>query len=295
MTGYEAFEQGAALPGPVGARGRIRVTGDDRKRLLHAMTTNHIEGMADGDSLYAFFLNAQGRILADALIYCGSDFLLVDVEPEQREKLYGHIDRYIIADDVTLEDVSDSTAEIAVEGPAAAKLEPQGLRLNQSASGVAGWRVIVPIDEKPALMERLRAEGCVDASAEEIRTVRLEHGRPRYGEEFSDANLAQETGLTHALHSNKGCYLGQEIVERVRSRGHVNKRLAGLRIDGAGVPERGEKVMLAGREAGEIAAAAYSARLGSVVALAWLRGEAPRGAAGLSVAGVAAQLVEHVQ
>src|SRR5438067_6781403 len=90
------------------ARGKIFGAGQDRVRLLHAMTTNHIQQLQPGQGCYAFFLNAQGRILADANIFVLPDRILLDVEPELRQKLYQHLDKFIIADDVTLEDVSES-------------------------------------------------------------------------------------------------------------------------------------------------------------------------------------------
>src|ERR1700739_818755 len=102
-AGYEALTNGAALL-DLSQRGRIRVTGEDRARLLHAMTTNHVEGMKPGDGLYAFFFNAQGRILADAYILCFDEHFLLDTEPETRQSLFEHLDHFIIADDVTLED-----------------------------------------------------------------------------------------------------------------------------------------------------------------------------------------------
>src|SRR5580658_4731152 len=107
-AGYEALSNSAALL-DLSSRGRIRVTGDDRARLLHAMTTNHIQQMKPGEGVYAFFLNAQGRILADAYILCFEDHLLLDTEAETRDALFHHLDKFIIADDVTLEDVTSET------------------------------------------------------------------------------------------------------------------------------------------------------------------------------------------
>src|SRR5579871_209957 len=97
--GHEALVHSAALI-DLSSRGRIRVTGEDRARLLHAMTTNHVQQMKAGDGIYVFFLNAQGRILADAYVLCFEDHFLLDTEPETRQKLYEHIDQYVIADDV---------------------------------------------------------------------------------------------------------------------------------------------------------------------------------------------------
>src|ERR1019366_8184690 len=94
-AGYEALTASAALV-DLSRRGRIRVTGEDRARLLHAMTTNHVQQMKPGDGIYAFFLNAQGRILADACVFCFEDHFLLDTEPESRKAVLEHLDHYII-------------------------------------------------------------------------------------------------------------------------------------------------------------------------------------------------------
>src|SRR5580658_2910294 len=121
MTGYDALRHRAAWI-DLSARGKIKLTGEDRARLLHAMTTNHIQQLGPGSGCYAFFLNDKGRVLADANILCRPDYFLLAVAPETRQPLYQHLDRFIIADDVTLEDVTDATATIAIEGPEAACL-----------------------------------------------------------------------------------------------------------------------------------------------------------------------------
>lgn len=286
MTGYEALRQAAAWM-DLSLRGRIRATGEDRKRLLHAMTTNHVEQMQPGDSLYAFFLNAQGRILADAWIYCGEDHLLLDTEPETRRKVFEHLDRFIIADDVTLEDVTEETAEIAVEGPQSHQAPRRGLVLHGSSTGQPGFRLIVPAGEKEALLEELRRYGIVEATAEEARAVRIENGLPRYGEDITESQIVHETRQLHAVHFNKGCYLGQEIVERVRARGQVHRMLYPLRVDSQLPPGAGEKVFSGGEECGFVTSAVFSPAQGCVRALAYLRK-----VDSLSVAGAAAQLVQ---
>lgn len=117
-AGYNALRQAAAWL-DVSSRGRLRITGEDRARLLNAMTTNQVQSLRPGQGCYLFFLNAQGRILGDANLFCFEDHLLLDTEPETRQKIFEHLDRYIIADDVTLEDETETTAAIAVEGPQA--------------------------------------------------------------------------------------------------------------------------------------------------------------------------------
>src|ERR1700748_319773 len=120
-VGYDALMNGWALI-DLSSRGRIRVTGEDRARLLHAMTTNHVQQMKPGDGIYAFFLNAQGRILADAYLLVFEDPFLLDTGPESRKPVYEHLDRYIIADDVALEDVTEQTFCFGLEGPKATEV-----------------------------------------------------------------------------------------------------------------------------------------------------------------------------
>jgi folate-binding protein YgfZ len=267
-------------------RGKIRVTGEDRARLLHAMTTQHVEGMKPGDGVYTFFLNAQGRILGDANLFRFEDYFLLDTEPEARAKLYEHLDRYIIADDVTLEDVTDQTATIAIEGPSsAAVLEYLGASIppvagstaswgerivaRVSSTGAEGFFVLVPTAHKADFLRLL--SDIPQATAEEARVVRIEHGHPRYGEEITERYLVQETAQLHAVHFSKGCYLGQEIVERVRSRAQIHRVLRRLEIEGEQPPEPGTRLQTDGATAAEIASAVYSPALRKVIALAYVR------------------------
>lgn len=266
MDGYRALREHAAVI-DLSNRGKIRVTGEDRARLLHAMCTNHIEQLKPGEGCYAFFLNAQGRILADANILCFEDHFLLDTEPETRHKIYEHLDRYIIADDVVLEDVTDQLPTFAIEGPDAVNII--GIDVPQY-----GW-----VRRDSPIIARLNSTGSDGffifgsadlsvprASAEEARVVRIENGRPRYCEEISEKYLVQETDQLRAVHFNKGCYLGQEIVERVRSRAQIHKILRRLEIDTTEPPPAGTKT-----DQVEIASAVFSPALGRTVALGYVR------------------------
>jgi tRNA-modifying protein YgfZ len=289
MTGYDALRTRAAW-GDLSGRGKIKLTGEDRARLLHAMTTNHIQQLVPGSGCYAFFLNDKGRILADANILCRPDHFLLDVEPEAREKLYQHLDHFIIADDVTLEDITPATATIAIEGPTAADVlkaagtalpEPDystlewGARLvaRLSSTGNPGFFVFAPAAEKAELIAQLESAGAEAADAEAFRVVRLEHGKARYGDDIGERFLAQEANQPHALHFSKGCYLGQEIVERVRSRGQIHRVLMPLVLETKEPPAPGAKLQIGEASAAEITSAAYSPALGKVVALAYVRTE----------------------
>jgi tRNA-modifying protein YgfZ len=301
---YEALRKRAAYIDLTG-RGNLRATGEDRTRLLHAMTTNHIEQLQPGTGCYAFFLTSQGRILADANIFCMPDYYLLDTEPETKDRVREHLDKFIIADDVTVCDFTECAAVINIEGPAAETVMNEmgapaahlpytiaewehGTIARISYTGSPGYSVMIPVEHKDSFIARLAAAEVPAASREDAEIVRLEHGRPRFGVDFSDSNIAQETQLMHAVHTNKGCYLGQEIVERVRSRGHVNKLLMPLEVDTREALQEGTKVMAGDAAAGEITSAAYSPAIACTVALAILRAELLK--LPLTVAGVNARV-----
>jgi folate-binding protein YgfZ len=296
--GYAAL-RGSAAWIDLSARGKTIATGRDRVRLLHNLTTNHIKQLEPGAGCYAFLLTPQGRIQGDLNIFCLEDRFLLDTEPETRERVPALIRKYIIADDVKLTDASDELAAIAVEGPAAeARLSAMGAPIPQapwshaawdggriarvSFTGQPGFRVYLPSAQKDELVARLELPA---ATPDEARTVRIENGKPRFGEDIFDATLPQETGQMHAIHFNKGCYLGQEIVERIRARGHVNRMLAKVEIEGSEPPAAGSKLMVEGAEAGEITSAVLSPASGKIAALAYLRAQHARPGGSLSADG----------
>lgn len=267
---YEALHKTAAVLDLTG-RGEIRVAGEDSARLLHALSTNHIERLTPGEGCYAFFLNAQGKILADANILRRAGGFLLDTEPETGDKLRRHIDKYIIAEDVVLEDAP--LAVIGIEGPQSADaLARLGAPIPQAdyshaawneatvaritETGAPGFRIFLPQEQ---MQELLAALDLPQATPEDRRTVRLEHGKPRYGEDITEGTLPQESQQMHAVSFNKGCYLGQEIVERIRARGQVHRKLEKLEYEQGHAP------------AAQITSEAYSPAAGKLVALAYVR------------------------
>ncbi len=290
---YDALRNRAAFLDLTG-RGKLRASGEDRARLLHAMCTNQVHDLMPGMGCYAFFLSSQGRILADANIFCLPDHLLLDTDPETRATLQEHLDKFIIADDVTLADFTPITATINVEGKDAERVMSElggpaahvpyavvewGKKqvAHTNYTGTPGYSIFVMDDEKEALLDELRAAGVVEADQETIELVRIENGHPRFGKDFSAANIPQETQRMDAVHFSKGCYLGQEIVERVRSRGHVNRTLVSVEIDAPQAPLAHSKVTGNGKEVGEITSAAFSPTHNKTVAIAMLRAESLSG------------------
>jgi len=285
--GYEALRAHAAWI-DLSAHGKIRASGEDRARLLHAMTTNHVQQLKPGEGCYAFFLNAQGRILSDVNLFCFEDHFLLDTEPETRAKVYEHLDRYIIADDVTLSDETARVATVSVEGPEAAQvLHKLGAPAPATPYSTAGWGgrtvarvdstgmggffIFTAVDDQRRLIQDLEGAGAVAATHEDATVVRIENGRPRYGEEITERYLVQETGQLQAVHFSKGCYLGQEIVERVRSRAQIHRILRRVEIESREVPPAGTKLKAGDADAGEIVSAVLSPALGKIVAMAYVR------------------------
>jgi folate-binding protein YgfZ len=287
---YQALREDAAWI-DLSGRGKIHATGEDRARLLHAMTTNQVQQLTPGKGCYAFFLSAQGRILSDVNLFCLPEYFLLDTEPESLRRVYEHLDKFIIADDVTLEDVTEHIATVNLEGPEAEQMleflkapipesehgiEAWGDRLvaRVTSTGLDGFSIFVPVDQKAALVTELESAGAIEADAETVEVVRIESGKPRYGKDITDALIPQETQQMQALSFAKGCYIGQEIVERVRSRGHVNKVLAPMEIETEEDLDAGVKILVGGKDVGAITSAAFSPSRNKVVALGIIRVEA---------------------
>jgi aminomethyltransferase len=303
-TRYQALRSAVAWL-DLSARGKIIATGEDRARLLHAMTTNQVQQLQPGEGCYAFLLNAQGRILGDVDLFCRENDFLLDVEPETREPLFQHLDKFIVADDVALEDATSRIATLALEGLQALDVARRlGASLpekpwahvawndvvvaNLSWTGAPGLRFFVPVEAKPRLIEQFESAGALPVSLQAARIVRLENFQPRYGEDIFPTTLSQETQQTHAVNFNKGCYIGQEIVERVRSRGLVHRLLAGVEIDSPEPPEHDTRLLHGEEDVGRITSAAFSPALGKVVALAYIRRELAEPGTALTVNGHAA-------
>jgi folate-binding protein YgfZ len=251
-------ELAAAITGQavadLGYRTRIRITGSDRLRWLNGMVSNAIQTLAENHGNYNFVLNAQGRIQGDAYIYRTADSLLLDTDRSQVPRLLAHLDHFIIMDDVELYPLDEATTGIMLSGSkSAATLDDLGL----NASVLAPLQFVettlgqVPItlihaysvsapryelwfqpDYASTVWQAMTAAGAQLAGIDAIEALRVLDGTPRYGVDITDRHLPQETSQTRALNFTKGCYLGQEIVERIRSRATVHRSLRQFALNG---------------------------------------------------------------
>ena len=278
-------------------RARITLTGGDRVRWLNGMISNNVRDLPAGHGVYAFLLNAQGRIQGDLYAFHLGESLLVDLERGQRDKIWGLFDHYIIADDVEMTDVSDKMAALGLTGPESrAVLERAGLALPELAylqfaeldwqqrpitvlrageEVKESWQLWTTPDHVNALRDALIRAGGKPVGSTELNLFRISRGIPRFGQDIRDRDLPQETGQARALNFSKGCYLGQEIVERIRSRGAVHRQFMAFAVEGP-LPDPGAKIQADGKEVGEITSSAILPLPGGdrAAALGYLRREA---------------------
>jgi folate-binding protein YgfZ len=270
--GYRALRSGVAWL-DLSSRGRLEARGRDRARFLHNITSNEVKRMSPGASCYAFLLTPQGHIQADLEIYCYADRFLIDTEPEVREKALRHILKYKVADQIEIEDVTATSAAIGLEGPGVRTIDftAEGYTIAPfTVTGQPGYQIYCPVEARHGIVETLEAGGARPATPEDARIVRIENGKPRYGEDILESTLPQETRQMHGVSFNKGCYIGQEIVERIRARGHVNRELTGFQLDTAEPVAPGTRVTVDGREI-QVTSSAFSPHFGKVVAIGYAR------------------------
>ena len=263
---------GSAAYAPIADRAWIRVTGEDRVRWLNGMVTNSVQSLTPGQGNYNFVLNAQGQIQGDADIYAQPKELLLETGAAQVQTLSATLDRFIIMDDVELSPIPTDDRGVLVAGPNAASLLDQlgiaadlpELTLTErfwrgsSLTLIHAYSPVVPRFElwaDPAVIaqieQQLRAEAIPHAEPTSLEWLRTLEGTPRFSTDIRGRELPQETAQTRALHFSKGCYLGQEIVERIRSRGKVNRTFAGFRLHGTS-PAPGTALFTDGKPVGEL-------------------------------------------
>jgi folate-binding protein YgfZ len=259
---------------------RIRVTGDDRIRWLNGMVTNTVQSLPQDYGNYTLILNAQGRIQGDGYVFRAADHLLFETDRSQAPRLLAHLDHFIIMDDVELHELDATTTTLGLAGPQApAILDSLSLPVPDTLAFVSAtlqhipvtivhaYGVLVPrfefwtnAKDVAEVLRILTDAGASPAGFDALNCLRIFEGTPFYGVDISDRCLPQETNQTRALNFNKGCYLGQEIVERIRSRATVHRTLCQFELDGP-VPPSGTELRAEGddKPIGELSSAAHFA------------------------------------
>jgi folate-binding protein YgfZ len=237
----------------LGCKSYLQITGGDRLRWLNGMVTNTIQSLPEGHWNYSFLLNAQGRIQGDANVFRTPNTLILQSDRSQITRLSAHLDHFIIMDDVELQLLDASLTTIGIAGPRAAEIltslgaaiPEHGAFTETSITGtqvtlvhaysplIPRFEIWLPVAALPAIWAVLQTTGAAPCGVAAIEALRILEGTPLYGLDIQDRHLAQETSQTRALNFNKGCYLGQEIVERIRSRATVHRNLRQFSIENA--------------------------------------------------------------
>jgi folate-binding protein YgfZ len=279
---------------PRGDHGVLEVTGRDRASFLHALLSNEIKALAPGQGCAATLLDVHGKVQVVLLVWALDDRILLVTPPGRAAATLEALDHYLFSEKAVLEDVTGSLAMLLLAGPEAPAIAERltGVRAPETAwshtagtfegtpvrvvrgggeTGEAEAWLVAPAAGGPALEAAVRAEGVRPVGPAALEALRIEAGTPRFPEDIGPSMLLPEVPFASLVSYSKGCYPGQEVVVRIRDRGHVNRHLRGLVLEGDGVPEGGSEVLAADAAVGGVTSAAYSFGLKRPIALAMVR------------------------
>jgi folate-binding protein YgfZ len=287
-TQYDALTQKVGLA-RLDDRMVIRVTGDDRVAFMHGMCSQDIQRLQPGMVAPALVLTEHAHVVADFFIYATDDALLIEIERALWPRARAHLEQFLVADDVEFEELND-LAVIDVEGPLAlqalAAIDGEAGRALKEwrhffagstrialipRFGVPAYTLLVAMPVAPDLIESLvrSTAGAQLIASSSLDLLRIENGLARVGVDSMEKTLALEARLERAISFNKGCYIGQETIERATARGGIKKRLCSLLIEAEQIPPANSPVLLDGKEVGRLTSVLRSPHLG-IVALGML-------------------------
>jgi folate-binding protein YgfZ len=274
-------------------RALLQFTGTDRVSFLQGMLSNDLRPLKMFDGQQATILTQQGKVIADVRVLCAMNSIYLDFWEPLKEKITVHLNRYLVADEVEINDPNDEWKMLSLQGPRSKKILDELLanaelpaQPNQHAmvqfagapicvvradyTGEDGFDLIIQNAQLQAVAQRLTQLGASWVGARAQNILRIEAGMPRYGIDFSEETLLLEVGLENSYSYTKGCYLGQEVVERIRSRGHVNRKLCGLLLDGDAPANAGDAILAGDHEVGRITSSVASLALNRPIALGYI-------------------------
>src|SRR6476661_5096985 len=254
-------------------RAKLRVTGADRFRFINGQITNDLRKANETAALEACVLNAKGKMNAQIFIAALGETFLIDAEPDLREMLRARLERYVIADDVEIEDVTDefSLFHVFTEDPVALE---SGRIVSARRFATAGWDIWSESARHDAVRHELAsAYRFIDSAAADV--MRIEQGLPRWSRELTDEIIPIEANLEqHTIDYQKGCYIGQEVISRIKMSGQTNKRLCGFVATSATPLTSGMRLTSFGpepKEVGWITSTTRSTRRGKEIALGYVK------------------------
>lgn len=279
MFDYEAVRGGGAgLIDLSAARGRIRVSGSEAVMFLNGLITNDIKALGEHSWMPAVFPNVQGRLIGSVRFLRDDEGFVIDTENASHDAILKTISRFTMAGDFRVSDVTSETALLTVQGRRAGEVISAALGntdvpiIRATHTGEAGFDVLIDESEHASVSEKLVVAGAQVVSPETFETLRIEAGIARHGQDMDETNVVLETNLDDAISYTKGCYLGQEIIVRIKHRGHVAKKLTGVKF-AAEVQAGTAIISTEGKEIGRVTSATYSPQLESHIALGYVRYE----------------------
>ncbi len=278
-------------------QGKLRATGKDRVRYIHNMTSNDIRNLKPGTGCHALLLTHQGRIESDLYIHAMHDSLLIESALEGKDRTFATLGKYIVADDVKIEDQTEQFSILCLQGPRSRELMEHTIRISLAGleelghqilrhnarewivvhhdrTGCDGYELWLPSEEAVGVWSGwIEADKILPAGHQALNWLRTEAGIPWYGLDMDDRNLPAEVGLSSAISLTKGCYRGQEIVARIHYRGHLDRGLAAVAQRQGGVPDSGAEIWAQGEKIGTVTSAILSPRLQLPLALCILKSQ----------------------
>ena len=284
MTEYEVVRDGGAgLIDLSAARGRIRVSGSEATMFLNGLITNDVKNLAQNRWMPAVFPTVQGRLIGAVRVIRGSEpAFLIDTETASHDAVLKAISKFTLAGDFKVADVTSETALLTLQGDKAAEIvekvtgvsdlpengvaEKDGVMIiRASHTGEAGFDLIIDASRKAEFRQALEDAGAQPVGEDTFEILRVEAGIPRFGLDMDETNVVPETNLDNAVSYTKGCYVGQEIIVRIKHRGHPAKKLTGLRFETDQQIEPGAVILSKeNQEVGRVTSAVISPRLGSI-------------------------------
>jgi folate-binding protein YgfZ len=300
----DAVRRGAGLFA-LDQRGVVHVGGGDALRWLNGMITADVAALepdTDGAHVHALLLTPIGRIIAELHVVARPDGFWLELQRDVLGEVIARLEKYVIADDVSLRDASDAWRRLGVEGPQAEAIL-DAARPALDAAGVVtarfGWsgeravQLFAPAAAIGAVIDALadagRERDLIEADADTLEVLRIESGTPRQGAELDEEVLPPEARLDECVSTTKGCYTGQEVIARIASRGQVKHLLVGLRLEAGELPPPGAPIQVDGRRVGEVTSAAHSNAAGAI-ALGYVQRPHDQDGTALNVAGRTARV-----
>lgn len=248
----------------------LRVTGPDRESFLQGMVTNDVKGLSVGMSCYAALLTPKGAMVGDVRVFKRADDFVLDTGAGFGSKVKGFLNQYLISEEAELHDAPE-LKWVALWGPQAERelsALPSEWVLGRAPSLFAeGLDVLVASENVPRVPQMLGGISVLSAATAEV--IRVENGLPKYGIDMVETTIPLEANLERAIHYNKGCYIGQEVIARATYRGHMNRKLTGLLL-GEALPSSGAELKRDEKKVGWITSVVRSVRHGENLALGYV-------------------------